>query len=55
VDNYTPLPSTTAFDYLQFVKEKKTITFRYTVEHDDTVYEKLTDVTGHFIEFIKYR
>jgi hypothetical protein len=55
VDNYTPLPSTTAFDYIQLVKEKKTITFRYTGEHSDTVYEILTEVTGHFIEFIKYR
>ena len=55
VDNYIPLPSTTAFDYIRLVKEKKTITFRYTGEHDDTVHEILTEVTGHFIEFIKYR
>jgi hypothetical protein len=55
VDNYRPLPSTTSFDYLRLVKEKKTITFRYTGEHDDTVHEILTEVTGHFIEFIKYR
>ena len=54
VDNYIPLPSTTAFDYIRLVKEKKTITFRYTGEHDDTVHEILTEVTGHFIEFIKY-
>ena len=55
VDNYRPLPSTTSFDYLRFVKEKKTITFRYSGEEIDTVHEILTEVTGHFIEFIKYR
>ncbi len=55
VDNYRPLPSTTSFDYLRFVKEKKTITFRYSGEDSDTVHEILTEVTGHFIEFVKYR
>jgi len=55
VDNYTPLPSTTSFDCIRLVKEKKTITFRYSGEDSDTVHEILTEVTGHFIEFIKYR
>jgi hypothetical protein len=53
VDNYTPLPSTTAFDYLRLVKEKKTLTSRYYGD-DNSVHEIATEVTGHFIEFIKY-
>ena len=52
VDNYIPLPSTTSFDYLRFVKEKKTITTRYSGD-DNVVHEKKKEYTGSFIEFIK--
>ena len=54
VDNYNiPLPSTTSFDYLRFVKEKKTITTRYSGD-DNVVHEIKKEYTGAFIEFIKH-
>jgi hypothetical protein len=53
VDNYIPLPSTTSFDYLRFVKETNTITYRYSGE-DNVVHEVKKKVTGSFIEFIKH-
>ena len=53
VDNYTPLPSTTSFDYLRFVKETKIIT--YTMSGgEDPDYDVERSVTGSFIEFIKH-
>jgi len=58
VDNYTPLPSTTSFDYLRFVKETKTIKYMVTVSggEDQPSYEEERElvVTGSFIEFVKY-
>ena len=58
VDNYTPLPSTTSFDYLRFVKETKTIKYTVTVSGGENqpsyVEEREFLVTGSFIEFIKY-
>ena len=56
VDNYRPLPSTTSFDYLRFVKETRRI--KYTVswssEGDNYTEERELVVTGSFIEFIKH-
>ena len=58
VDNYTPLPSTTSFDYLRFVKEKKTIKYMENVSggenQPDYVLEQKLVLNGSFIEFIKY-
>jgi hypothetical protein len=53
VDNYTPLPSTTSFDYLRFVKEKKTIKYSEHRDEDGRDYEMETEVIGSYIEFIK--
>ena len=59
VDNYRPLPSTTSFDYLRFVKEMKRIKYTETVFEgsgdDERDYEEERElvVTGSFIEFIK--
>ena len=49
VDNYTPLPSTTSFDYLRFVKETRRI--NYTMRGGQG---RELVITGSFIEFIKY-
>ena len=49
VDNYRPLPSTTSFDYLRFVKGTKRLNYKVTREE-----ERELVVTGSFIEFIKY-
>ena len=49
VDNYRPLPSTTSFDYLRFVKGTKRLKYKVTTEE-----ERELVVTGSFIEFIKY-
>jgi hypothetical protein len=60
VDNYRPLPSTTSFDYLRFVKETKRRKYMETVYggEDGLSYlyevEREQVVTGSFIEFIKY-
>ena len=58
VDNYRPLPSTTSFDYLRFVKETKRLKYTVTVsggeDQPDYVEEREQEVTGSFIEFIKY-
>ena len=58
VDNHTPLPSTTSFDYLRFVKEKKTIKYMENVSggenQPDYVLEQKLVLNGSFIEFIKY-
>ena len=59
VDNYTPLPSTTSFDYLRFMKETKTITYTVTAYNSDhgrfQCERRELVVTGSFVEFIKYR
>jgi hypothetical protein len=52
VDNYTPLPSTTSFDYLRFVKETKTVTYTMSGK-DGPDYDVEKEITGSFIEFIK--
>ena len=54
VDNYRPLPSTTSFDYLRFVREKKTITYSTYRDGDGYDHEVKTEVIGSFIEFIKH-
>ena len=58
VDNYRPLPSTTSFDYLRFVKETKRIKYTITVsggeDQPDHEEEREYVVSGSFIEFIKY-
>ena len=58
VDNYRPLPSTTSFDYLQFVKETKRIKYTVAVRDGEnrSFHEEEQElvVTGSFIEFIKY-
>jgi hypothetical protein len=58
VDNYRPLPSTTSFDYLRFVKKTKTIKYMVTVSggEDQPSYEEERElvVTGSFFEFVKY-
>ena len=58
VDDYRPLPSTTSFDYLRFVKETKTIKYMVTVSggEDQPSYKEERElvVTGSFIEFGKY-
>ena len=58
VDNYRPLPSTTSFDYLRFVKEAKRLKYTVTVSggenQPDYEEEREQEVTGSFIEFIKY-
>ena len=53
VDNYTPLPSTTSFDYLRFVKETKTVTYTMSGGKDSPDYDVEKEITGSFIEFIK--
>ena len=57
VDNYRPLPSTTSFDYLRFVKRTR-IKYKVTVSEGenqpDYEEEREQEVTGSFIEFIKY-
>ena len=53
VDNYRPLPSTTSFDYLRFVKETKIILYGVGGS-DDSPHNVEISVTGSFIEFIKY-
>ena len=58
VDNYRPMPSTTSFDYLRFMKETKTIKYTVTVSggENQPSYDEEQErvVTGSFIEFIKY-
>jgi len=47
VDNYRPMPSTTSFDYLRFVKESKRISCPMDGRDNH-------EIIGSFIEFIKY-
>jgi len=56
VDNYRPLPSTTSFDYLRFVKGTKRLNYKVTVSEGENNREEERElvVTGSFIEFIKY-
>ena len=54
VDNYRPLPSTTSFDYLRFVKETRRINYTMSGGEDQPDYDVERSVTGSFIEFIKY-
>ena len=59
VDNYRPLPSTTSFDYLRFVKETIRIKYKETVscggdDQPDYAEERELVVTGSFIDFIKH-
>jgi hypothetical protein len=53
VDNYTPLPSTTFYDHLRFVKKTKTVTYTMPGGKDSNDYDVEKEITGSFIEFIK--
>ena len=58
VDFYRPMPSTTSFDYLRFVKGTKTLKYTVTAHNNDNQgsdyeVEQERVVTGSFIEFIK--
>ena len=53
VDNYAPLPSTTSYDHLRFVKKTKRITYTMPRGRDSPEYDVEKEVTGSFIEFIK--
>ena len=54
VDNYRPLPSTTSFDYLRFVKETKRMKYMMSGREGSPHYDVEKEVTGSFIEFMKY-